>query len=639
MIRPKKSISFFLTLLFFTSCVFFACSLACVNARSIELEGDELELLLKGDALDFFEDSTGLLSIDNIMASEGKALSFIPSDKTFGFLVKKSTSSYWFRIKLKNKSVQAQHYILESFNYRIDSLHFYESRSGKLYKSDSLGVAYIFNKREIKHKNLVHDFWVSSGDEIILYIKVKNRYETPIELVLRKVGFFTSYAVSEYFYLGLFYGSILIIIILNLLAGVYLKSRSHIYYVFYVFFVGTFFLSQDGMGFQYVWPFAHIINDYGYLLSIYFMTIFLLLYTNTFLNLKIYNPYLTKIFYYYIAFRTVLLLINLVAFPEIRHMFYIDLIPFFMAYYCSYIAFRNNYPLSKYFLIGSTILTIGFVFNFLMLFSLIAKNVFTFYFVNVCFLLEMIVFCFALAERIRFYKQHKAISAELKKVIIDKENLIEQFTYKTSHDLSGPVKTILGIANLALISTDKKDDYSYLKMIQATAMRLDEVLKAIAEINIIQEYEKEKTLVEISILLATVLDSEKIKPFKDNISIDIKNHRSSVIREDSYLLYSLLSNIIIFQLDCLHYHSKMALSLDISITQDSCIVFAANNGDIIPREYHEKIVTIFFRLSNENKDLGTFMYTAKLCADKLNAKIIIENIGVSTAFKITIPLK
>ncbi len=619
-------------------CLIFPLILLSVNgfSETISLTGEEPHIVLKGTNLELYEDTSGKRSIEYILKNLDKTVYFIPTEHQDHFILKNPISSYWFKVKIKNDSEDQQHYILESYNYRIDSMLFYEIRESKLLITDSIGVAYKFEKREIKHKNLVYAFWMKPGEECTIYIKLKNRYETPVELVLRELEHFTSYSISEYFFLGLFYGSILIIIILNILAGAYLKSKAHYYYVFYVFFVGTFFLSQDGMGFHFVWASAEFLNDYAYMLSVYFMTVFLLLYTNAFLNLKTYYPGYPKIFYGYIIIRTFILIINLIFFPEIRHLLYIDIVPFLMAYYCSYLSYRNGYPLSIYFLVGSTILISGFVLNFLQLFSLMERNIYTFYVINVCFLLEMIVFYFALAERIRFYKQHKSISKGLKKEIEDKEQLIEQFIYKTSHDLSGPVKTILGVTNLGLVSKNLDEQHDYLQMIQTTALRLDEVLKSIAEINIIRAQEIEKTLLNTSILMEKVLNNPKIKEHSDKIKLTITNPPSALFQEDSFILYKLISNLLIYQLICLKYPNEKKLTLDVTVNKESYTIIASNNANPIPEEHHKNLFNIFFRLSNNNDDLGTYMHIVKLCVEKLNGKIALENSESSTKFIITI---
>ncbi len=600
--------------------------------------GKTEQVFLKGEKLCVFEDKSDKISINEILNKEGKSVFFVPSKNQFGNSVRGENTSYWYKIKLKNDSNKNANYIIESFNYRIDSIQFYEVIDGVLRVSDSIGVGYDFGKREIKHKNLTHCIGMAPNEEVLLFIRIKNRYDTHIEIVVRKMNFFTSYALTEYFYLGIFYGSIVVILILNLLAGFFLQSRSHFYYVAYILFVGIFFLSKDGMGFQYLWPNTNMLNDYIYILSIYFMTVFLLLYTESFLNIKFHYPKIAKLFIYYIILRGVILIINFSFFPTVGHLLLIDLIPFFLVYYSSYLSYKNKYPLSIYFLIGTTVLTLGFVVNFLMVFLIIPPGVFVFYVVNVSFFVEMIIFYFALAERMRFYKQHKELAVEQKKVIADKESLIDQFIYKTSHDLSGPIKTILGLTNLALTNEEKSDQRSYIEMIQSTAIRLDEVLKAVAQINIIEVHTLEKTFIDPAILMRSVLDNNKLKPYLSSIMLNVKNKDNEIFREDNYILHSLILNLLKFQLFCLSYEGERKVSIEVEIINGLFIITTSNNGVAIPVEFHKSVFNIFFRMSNSELDLGTFMYTAKLCADKLKAKILIASKDNASVFRVTLPL-
>lgn len=634
--KPSVSIASYFILSLISFSIFLLSSKGM--AETISLSGEEEHIVLKGKNLEFYEDPSGKKSIHYIITNPEQSVKFSHINDPNNFFLRNSISAYWFKIKLKNDSPDNQHYIIESYNYRIDSVIFYELKEAKILSADSIGVAYKFEKREIKHKNITHSFRMNPGEEYTIYIKMKNRYETPVELVLREFEHFTSYSLSEYFFLGLFYGSIIIIIVLNILAGAYLKSKVHYYYVFYVFFVGIFFLSQDGMGFHFIWPSAQFLNDYAYLLSVYFMTAFLLLYTDAFLNLRTYYPLFSKIFYIYLIIRTFILFINFFFFPEIRHILYIDLLPFIMAYYCSYVSYRNQYPLSIYFLIGTTILIIGFLLNFLQIFSLMERNLFTFYVINLCFLLEMIVFYFALAERIRFYKQHKKISKDLKKVIEDNEQLIEQFTYKTSHDISGPVKTILGVTNIALLSHKIYDQHAYMQMIQTTALRLDDLLKSVAEINIIRIHEIEKIPLDTSILMESILNDPKIKQYSDKIKLSITNHPDAIFRTDNLVIYKLISTLLIYQLTSLDYKKEKELTLQIVIDKNSCSIISSNNAELIPPELHKEVFDLFSRLSNNYEDLGTYMHIVKLCVEKLNGEISINNSGSSTGFKISIPL-
>lgn len=554
LLKMKLYSSFFIFItLILLSGVFFP-----IQAQIIPLNGKENHLALVKDQLPFFEDVSGKLTVQDILSRNFTW----QTQETTPVFIKNPNANYWFKIRLINNSSEYQHYLIESYNYRIDTLVMYETRNDSLLKSEKFGVGFPFNVRNIKHKNLVYSFWFAPGEERTIYVRATNRFFTPVELVLRKFEYFTSYAIHEYFFLGLFYGSILIVLLLNILAGAFVGRVSHYFYGGYVLFVGLFFLSQDGAGFQFVWPQWRMVNDYAYMFANYLMIVFLLLYTTSFLNLKTHQPLFHKGFQYFIVIRTGLVVVNLIFFPEIRHVLYIDVLPFLFAYYCSFKAFQSKYPLSGYFFLGFTILVIGFHFNLLRLIGVIESNVWSFYFVNFCFLFEMIIFYFALAERIRFYKQNSRDSKELKNTLKDKERLIEQITYKTSHDLSGPVKSIIGVSNLAL-STEGEDPAQYFEMIKATAERLDQILLNITEINVVREHSVTETNFNLSVLLDELKQNFKLRA-EDRLEIQVENQN---ILGDAYLLYSIFNHLALFYLNSIQYKNERKILLEVTVDQ------------------------------------------------------------------------
>jgi signal transduction histidine kinase len=623
----KMKINF--ALIIFKGLLFFG--IGSLSAEVIPLNGKQEHIALVKEQLPFFVDTSGSITIQDIL-SEKKTIAW-QIQNTSPIFIKNSGDSYWFKISIENNSSEYQHYLIESYNYRIDSLVMYETQNNILLKSERQGVGFPFNMRNIKHKNLVYSFWFPPGEKRVLYLKANNRFFTPVELVLRKFEYFTSYAIHEYFFLGLFYGSILIVFLLNVLAGIFVRRISHYFYAAYIFFVGLFFLSQDGAGFQFLWPNWIWLNDYMYMFANYLMIVFLLLYTSSFLNLKTHQPLFHKGFLYFIILRTFLVGVNLMFFPEIRHVLYIDVLPFLFAYYCAFVAYRSKYPLSGYFFLGFTILVIGFNFNLLRLLGVVESTVWSFYLVNFCFLFEMIIFYFALAERIRFYKQNSRDSKELKNTLKDKERLIEQITYKTSHDLSGPVKSIIGVSNLAL-SSQGENSAQYFEMIKTTAERLDQILLSITEINVVREHEILETHFNLSVLLNELKPNFKLKP-EDELTIHVPNH---LMLGDAYLLYSIFNHLILFYLDSIQYKAERKILLDISIEQGLMRAHISSNGKAIPESAHARLFDIFFRISNSMSDLGTHMHLVKAGLDKLEGEIVVLNNGSSTTMDLVIPL-
>lgn len=377
-----------------------------INGRSyaqdrIAFDDSTNEIFLSGDILTFYEDPSGEKTIEQVMKEDGRSLYFLTNPKSSVFLTKSVTSAYWIKIAIKNNSASKQQFIVESFNYRVDKILFYETANNQVLTLDSTGVLYPFYSRNFKHKNLIFSFFMDPVSEKIIYLKIKNKSTTALPFIVRKLTFFAHYASAEYFFLGIFYGTIFILFLLTFIHYLLLKKAVFIYFLFYLFFVGIFFMSQDGSGFQFVWPNFPTFNDYAYLLSVYFIIVFLLLYTDSFLNLRIQFPVLHNLFWGTIVFRTLLLFVTIFFFPSINHFLYIDVIPFGLVFYVAFVSSRMDNLISIGFLIGTSFLMAGVLLNFLRFTGLIESSIYTFYSINVCFFIEMIVIYYVLSERIR----------------------------------------------------------------------------------------------------------------------------------------------------------------------------------------------------------------------------------------------
>ena len=59
---------------------------------------------------------------------------------------------------------------------------------------------------------------------------------------------------TEYGLLGAFYGVLLIMVVYNLCLYLFIGEQTYLRYVVYVLSCSLVFLSEDGLGFQYLWP-------------------------------------------------------------------------------------------------------------------------------------------------------------------------------------------------------------------------------------------------------------------------------------------------------------------------------------------------------------------------------------------------
>jgi|GEM_PF-5315588 len=594
------------------------------NSDTLILTDSFTEELLNAGELFYYIDTTTNLPADSVTSQSFQKKFSRTSFKTLATSVPQQV--YWLKFSVKNEA-PSKHWILESFNYRIDSVVLYERKDNKLVVHYS-GSSVDFENRFLNHKNINFSLDIRQGETKTYYIKVRTTQSTSIEFVVRSLDFFASYAFNEYIFLGIFYGALLLIIISNLFLLFFLKRVSILFYVLYIFSSLIFFSCQDGIGFQYLWPNNPSFNYHAYSLSLICMTVFLLLYTSSFSKFLKRHSWIKTIIYAYIIYRVALQVFITIYYPEIKHFVYTDILPFFFAFLLAVLSFRKGNRPALYFTISQSIMITVVIIYSLRMFGIIGSGVLVFYSFNFAVVMEMLFFTFAFAQRIRDMSVKKRLNKQLKSLLNAKLKEYDEFLYRSSHDIKGPVKTIMGLANLALIdNTGQKDDY--FKMIGKIASNLDDVTNDISHISSINNAEIKPQKIDFKSLVDK-LHSYHLE--KRNISFTLTENGEVYLQTDPFLLLVILENITDNIVKYRNEYEKNAeIEIKISSRGKKTYIRVIDKTNCIPLKSREKAFNIFFRLDNSNYGVG--LYISKVASEKINGVLCIdENNNDETVF-------
>ena len=587
----------------------------------IILEEKHDEYFLNNKELEILIDPAEQITIEDIVS---KKLSFSPHGSDVFQNNENKDAAYWVRFYVHNQSTSTIPWILESFNYRIDTLEFYfPDSSGNFHKS-VLGVDHDFNQRFLLHKNLEFIFQPPLNTIQVYYLRIATHQETSFQFVIRKLTFFTSYALYEYFYLGLFYGMILIIAVYNLFLFFSIRDKAYLFYVMYAISVGIFSLCQDGMGFQFVWPYLPILNYHAYMISLVSMIVFMLLYTISFLPVREYYPSIYKAILWFIVIRIALFAINLAFFPEIKHYLYIDLLPFLFSYLTAILCYQKGFLPARYFILGFTVLFLAFTINFLRIAGLLPSNHFTVYIMNAGGLFEMILLSLALADKIKQLKGKEMMNQFLSDIVKEKKKDMDEFLYKTSHDIRGPLRSIIG---LTMLGRKEGDDQSreYFEYIFKTSKKLDNTLSELVQISQMSGKIIKTEEIQFQKILSECINSMKYVKGFSTIRITHSTNSKKSFYSDYITIHSIFQNLIE---NAIKYQRPISDSyLKISVDSDereATIVFEDNGIGIIPK-HQEKIFDMFYKLAHEKKNSGLGLYLVKISAQKLGGDVTVKS--------------
>lgn len=393
-------------------------------------------------------------------------------------------SAYWLRFRVENQSGSDIKWVLEGLTPNLYSLEVWVPDEKGRMRVHTAGLG----KRAFKqypHKNYIFDLPSDLGAYDV-YIRAWSPNVTGLEFKIRSQQFFTWYALNEYYFLGIYYGILLIMLLYNLL--VFITNRERVYLFYSLYLVACMFLSlsEDGLGIELLWGDYSSANLYFY----YYLapSLFLLsfvFYARSFLNLQKNFPLAEKAA---LACAFLYAGVNLVQ-SFTNEVFRLEdyfIVPFAIIFAASIYVYRKGYKSARFFILGYSIVFLSMIILQLRLHRFIEANIFTVYIFNFGILIETVILSFALADHLRLIRREKEKAdgklvrqlqenTRLQKRLVQELQEKNELSKKVNRELEQKVKErtqALMQKTYELAEANKKLDQLY-KKLEGEAIQLD----------------------------------------------------------------------------------------------------------------------------------------------------------------------
>jgi len=392
-----------------------------------------------GKSIYYYKDTTGKLSLKEISKKPFKSTENYYSDKF------NSKSNYWYKLIVNNKDQSQKLWFFEALDPHIEYIKVYEIAGKDTLAFVPTGFSTFYNTRQTNHKNFVFPVKFYESDSYTIYFSFKNNYQPSLSISLRPAKQFIDYALSEYYLLGIFYGILLIMAVYNIFIFFSTRERVYLFYVCYVLCYCLNSLTEDGLGFQFLWPSHPFINPLLQLYSPLILIISLVFYTKAFLFLDKSQKRLSTILTISLLIYCLIFFINNFI-ATVAFIRYVYLLPFALIFIAGVRAMRKGNRSARYFLLGMSSLVISFTVAALRIAQLVPTLIHTVYILNYGFLLDVVFFSYALAQRLRIEKEEKAnIDAQLIRQLRENEKLKDSLNRELEYKVEERTKE-LGIA-------------------------------------------------------------------------------------------------------------------------------------------------------------------------------------------------
>lgn len=231
----------------------------------------------------------------------------------------------------------------------------------------------------------------------------------------------------------------------------------------------------------------------------------------------------------------------------------------------------------------------------------------------------------------------KEANEELKTI----NNELDNFVYRSSHDLVAPLKSLRGLISVAGMSNNPDDIKEYFKMMNISINKLEEFIKSIMDFSTNTKKPLEMKYVKVDYILDSIVEDLKFYANADKVKLIRAYNSDFEIKTDPKRLNIVLSNLVT---NALKYHDfekdePPYIKVSAKIENDSYVIEVEDNGSGIPDEYQSKIFDMFFRAHQGIEGSGLGLYIVMDTLNVLKGKIdFTSKTRKGTAFKVELPL-
>lgn len=260
------------------------CTSVASAAETIALDdnSDQLNLV---HHVEYLVDDSGKLTVNDVQDStrdrEWQRPVNVIDNVNFGY----TSASYWFRFRLHNDTTHTIAKQLEIGYPVLDYIDVYQQFSNGNSVNLSMGDKRPFQDRPVNHRNFIMPLKLQPQDMVDIYIRVHTTSSMQVPLMLWRDTTLLEAAQAEMLGLGIYYGTMVVMILYNLFVFLSVREANYLYYVLYVACMALFLASLNGVSYQYLWPTGIWWNDQSIVFFLAGVVLFAALFTINFLRI------------------------------------------------------------------------------------------------------------------------------------------------------------------------------------------------------------------------------------------------------------------------------------------------------------------------------------------------------------------
>ncbi|UII20863.1 PAS domain S-box protein [Fulvivirga ligni] len=216
---------------------------------------------------------------------------------------------------------------------------------------------------------------------------------------------------------------------------------------------------------------------------------------------------------------------------------------------------------------------------------------------------------------------------------------LDQFVYKVSHDLKGPLATISGLINVAERDVPHESSLKYFKLIHECISKLYVFIDELIDYSHNSHDIVQSRVIDFNRILIKTKDRLKFMEGLSSLNIRFEVEKYGKFNSDPDRLQVIFNNMIANAVKFRDPEKdEQCLTIQVSFSKTQVEIIFTDNGLGIPTSQTNKIFEMFYRGHTISNGAGLGLYITREIIDKLQGSIQVKSeIGKYTEFTIKLP--
>ncbi len=217
--------------------------------------------------------------------------------------------------------------------------------------------------------------------------------------------------------------------------------------------------------------------------------------------------------------------------------------------------------------------------------------------------------------------EREAKSQKEKNEIVEKKNAeLDSFFYRVSHDLKGPISSLLGLNNIVKLDIKDPVALNLFDMYHSQAVRMNDIVMGLINLTEIKNTEKLKSKIDFDKLVNECVNSCRYLPNFENVRVQ-KEIESFDFYSEWAIINTILQNLIENAIKYSSIDRQAFVTIVIKNEINFVTISVQDNGQGIPLGHQDNIFNMFYRANDRAQGTGLGLYILKRAVERLNGTI------------------